>query len=184
MRSRNAQHGYFHERIGLDASAVMPKYRNFSFLGAFHLGSTIRSGRTTASRSAKSSGKIAKSWVSHQTYECPEPTPGPYCAKPLRSPRARQCRFCRRGLALRTAENSDFCQLQLVAVQLISIFRRDRFSSFPCSLRYSLGLAVVLFVEVDRKQRIVRLAFAWITRGFDIDRFFKIGDGGIVFLVS
>ena len=38
----------------------------------------------------------AKQWVSHKTFELPEATPCPYCGQPLRTARARQCRFCLR----------------------------------------------------------------------------------------
>lgn len=38
---------------------------------------------------------MAKSWVSHKTFKLPEPTPCPNCGQPLRTARAKQCRFCR-----------------------------------------------------------------------------------------
>jgi len=43
---------------------------------------------------------VAKSWVVHKTYENLQTEPDkfafPYCGEPLRTPRAKQCRFCRR----------------------------------------------------------------------------------------
>jgi hypothetical protein len=39
---------------------------------------------------------VAKQWVSHKTFRLPEATPCPHCGQPLRTARARQCRFCLR----------------------------------------------------------------------------------------
>jgi len=36
---------------------------------------------------------IAKQWVSHKTFNLPEPTPCPHCGQPLRTARAKQCVF-------------------------------------------------------------------------------------------
>jgi len=40
---------------------------------------------------------LTQAWVSHKTFDLPEPTPCPHCGKPLQTAPARQCRFCRRG---------------------------------------------------------------------------------------
>ena len=84
-------------------SLGLPKYRNFGFRTNDRIQIIKELGQESGCELP-----AAKSCVWHKTYECPEPTPCPYCGEPLRSPPSQAMPFLPSGLALGTGENSDF----------------------------------------------------------------------------
>jgi ribosomal protein S27AE len=63
--------------------------------------------------------KTAKAWVIHKTYKVPftEQSVCPHCGKPLRTPKAKQCRFCMREFD-RPALATDFTSPQSMFIGL------------------------------------------------------------------